>query len=299
MNQRNETKLREKLSKIQSNNFSIDDVEILLINIREFARQKGFYLLLEFCDFVAHPDRDKGVVYEEFDISYSKFKYMPTKNGDQLDYNNIPKDVFNLLFVKGIDHLKDEFLITELGKNAVQLKQYITSKLVNKEGSLYKAKNQNAINELRDIQKNTNQMSQKHTLTENTLFNEIKICVSDLSRNINFQYDERLFNKCKNNLTFCFLEIIQRCNIELHDGQKGTGFITVDNHNTKYQNNPIIENLNLSFSAQIPIQQSFAIFPLIPTWIFVGDVVPNPDSAIEWLNRARTYGKLKLFKLEK
>lgn len=299
MNQRNTTKVKEKISKIQSNNFEIDDVEILLINIREFARQNGYDLLLEFCDFVAHPDRKKGIIYEQFDISYSKFKYMPTKKGDQLDYNCMNKVVFDLLFIKGVDQLEDEFLIKNCGKNSEQLKNHITTNLVEKSGSVYKIKNETTKNELKEIQHLTNQITQKHILTENSLFNEIKTCVSELSKSIDFQYDEISFTKSKNNLTFCFLEIIQRCNIELHDGQKGVGFITVGSNNTKYANNPIAENLNLSFSVQIPIQQSFAIYELIPTWIFLGDIDSNPFPLVEWRNTERTYGTLKPFTLGK
>ncbi len=297
MNQRNKIKVKEKLSKIQSNKFEIDDVEILLINVREFARQNCFGQLLEFCDFVAHPDRNKGIIYEEFDIFYSKFKYMPTKNGDQLDYYNIDKNVFRLLFIIGIDKLYEDDLIKSLAKNREQLKDYIINSLVQKSGRMYKAKNENAVNELREIQRKIVSLPNEQMLTDRTLFSEIKTCVSALSKEIDFQYDEIFFNKCKNNLILCLFEIIQRCKIELHDGQKGIGFITVDSNNPKYAKDPKIENLNLSFSVQVPVQQSFCMFDFIATSIFIGDVVSDPNSIIEWHNIEHTSGKLKSFAL--
>ncbi len=299
MNQRNKIKIQEKLTKIQLNNFNVDDVEILLINIREFAREKEFKLLLEICDFVAHPNRDKGIIYDEFDVAYSKFKYMPTQKGDQLDYKNIKKDVFNLLFHKGIDQLTEEYLINKFGKSGAQLKQYITFKLVQKKGSVYTGKNENAINELRDIQNICNQSPQIEIISEDNLFNEIKICVANLAKTIDFEYDEISFNRSKNDLILSFFEIIQNCIIQLHDGNKAEGFISVDRYNTKYINGPAIENLNLSFSAQIPIEQSFAIFPIIQSKLFLGDLFDEPENAVYWHNKEHTSGRLKPFKIDK
>ena len=103
MNERIKNKIIKKINKIQEGKFCSEDIEILLINIREFARKNKYVLLLEFCDFVAHPDRDKGIIHDEIDILYSKFKYGPSIKGDNINYDSIPNDVYNLLFIK--DHL--------------------------------------------------------------------------------------------------------------------------------------------------------------------------------------------------
>ena len=299
MNERNKNKIKEKLSKIQSNEFCIDDIEILLMNIREFARNNKFLLLLEFCDFVAHPDRNKGIIYDELDILYSKFKYMPTKAGDNLNYNSIEKGVFNILFDKSIDQLTDEFLLEKLNKNSAGLKAHIVNNLVKKEGGVYKAISSTAICELRNIQNILNRNPQIHSLTEDNLFSEIKVCSKNLSEEINFQFDENEFDKIKKNLILCLLEIIQDCKFEMHHGEFGKGFISVSSNNSLYKVNPKTENLNLCFTAQVPIEQSFPVFDVIQTSLFVFQHIPDYTSTIEWLDNNQKFGRLKPFKLNR
>ncbi len=300
MNQRNISKIKEKINVIQSNKFNIDDVEILLINIRDFARDKKFSLLLEFCDFIAHPDRNKGIIHDEIDIFYSKFKYAPTQLGDQLDYNNIDNIVFKTLFDKAIDQLTDVFLMQNLNKNSVELKTHILKKLVKKQAGSYKAVDIKAIEELRNIQKVCNQIPpQIHVLTEGSLFDEIKVCVKDLSNDIGFLFEEHEFDKIKNNLILCFLEIIQNCKILLHDGKFANGFISVSSNNTLYNADPKIENLNLCFTVKVPIQKSFAVFDLLQTSLLVSQHIPNYSSVIEWLGNEQKRGKLMSFNISK
>ncbi len=55
--------------------------------------------------------------------------------------------------------------------------------------------------------------------------------------------------------------------------------------------------MNISFTAEIPVEQSFVIFEVVQTGVLIKNHIPNPDSVIIWQNRDRTYGKLTAFEL--
>lgn len=300
MNNRVKEKLTQKINNILDNKFIVDDIEILLLNIRDYARANQYNLLLEFGDFIAHPDREKGIVYEELDCQYSKFKYMETSNGENLNYQEIPKDVYNLLFNKSIDLMSDFFLINELQMNATQLKNYIQQKLVTRSGKNFSVVDDSAKNRLKQIQKVLNKKPPElHEMTESRLFDELETCLKMLSNDMNISFETKKFRASQENLLLCLLDIIKDCKIKLHDGELAKGYLTVGNNNSVFTKNPSISNLNLCFSGEIPVQQSTIIFELIQTRLLVGKYIPEPDTTIEWYNIEKTHGKMKTFYLSK
>jgi len=299
MNKTTKKKIIEKLKKIESGTFQNDDIELFLINIREFARIYNFQLLLEFCDFVAHSDRNKGIICDTVDIVYSNFKYQPTLKGDSLNYDDIPKEVFDILFDKALNNFSDEWLIDKFGKNAQELKNYLKNKLYFKQGSCYKPANEETKEEIKKIQKTLHTIPEKQLLSEANLFSELSTCISLFCKQAGFNMDLSSIQKYKNSIVLCFLEIIQDPVFLLHDGQKAKGFITAGAHNNIYEIDHRIENLNLSFTIEIPIEQSFVIFEIFQTGIFIGRQVPEPETVIEWLNEEHTFGKFKIFNASK
>jgi len=298
MNERNKDKLKEKFKKIQTGLFNTDDVELLLINIRDFARTHDYLLLLEFCDFVAHSDRNKGLLNDEIDIFYSQYKYKPIKNTTNLDYDKIPKIVQTLIFQKAIDQLNDNFLISNFGKNANQLKNYITSQLLTKNGNFYSVLNENAKTELEDIQNLICKTPvQIKSITAGKFLMEFKTCVKDLSRILNVKFDSDKFDKIGASILLRIFEIIQNCHFQLHDGEKAYGFITVGGLNELYQKTKRIEHLNISFTVKIPVQQSFAIIEILPTGLTLGNYLPETNNLVEWLNSEMPFGIINKFRI--
>jgi len=72
--QKIDSKIIQRISKIESGTFDEDDVKLLLIEIRE--KLKGETFLKEICHFVAHSDRDKGICHKKVDVRYAKFKFV-------------------------------------------------------------------------------------------------------------------------------------------------------------------------------------------------------------------------------
>lgn len=62
-----------------------------------------------------------------------------------------------------------------------------------------------------------------------------------------------------------------------------------------YDRKPMIENLNLCFTVNVPVQQSFVIFNLIQTSLILGHHIPNQDTVIEWRNKVHTSWQIKIF----
>lgn len=174
---------------------------------------------------------------------------MPTQKGDSLDYYSIDKDVFKILFEKSFDQFSEEFLISKFNKNRGQIKAHILRELVERKGSSYKAIDESAVLQLKHIQKILHIPPQIHSLTENSLFEETMLCTSNLSQSLGFKFDEASFTANKNNFIMCVLELLQNCEIKLHDGGKGMGYITVGSNNTLHESIPKIENLNLCLMA--------------------------------------------------
>jgi hypothetical protein len=296
MNDRVKTQLQEKLIKYSKGEFNKEDLELTLVKIRDYADQHKFKLLLEFGNFVAHPDRDKGVTYEEVDIVYSKFKYQEIQAGEQLDYTNIERVVFELLFDKGIRQISDNYLKQHLGKSAEQLVNYIKTSLVTKSGGKYSVKGSTQKEELKEIQSKTHIPPHITQLNQATLIDEIKICFKQLSNDVGFNFNPNVVEVYKEKTIAAILDLVQSFEITLHDGEKASCHIAVSDNNTLYQKSPNTDNLNICLFGIAPIAKSFLIFSLLQTGLTVGNNLINPASQIIWKSPEKRYGILRPFK---
>ncbi len=288
-------KFKEKLSLLKSSKFQADDIELLLIYIRDYIDRNQFRLLKEFCHFIAHPKRTQGVIYDELDTFYSKFKYMPINKGDQLDYNNIPKDVFEILFVKAIDQLSDSYLKQELNKSKTELKNYIKNQLVKKNGSHYSAVNNHSFDEIRKTIKTIAAKYPDMLLTQKAIIKEIEKSIQSICKEINYTYDVTNITKHQNEITLTLLSLIQECSFSLHDNAIAQGHVTVSSNNNLYRANSNIGNMHFEFVGLVPVQQSFVYFQIISSRARVADYMPNPEKLIIMQND--NFGKLKPFKI--
>ena len=84
---RDRSNIESQLQKIQSGNFNKDNVELLLINLREYITNKKSNLL-EICHFIAHSKRDRGITYDNILHKVNDF-LIKMKNGGSLQVKNI------------------------------------------------------------------------------------------------------------------------------------------------------------------------------------------------------------------
>lgn len=65
--------VKDILDKIVVRNFDEEDIELLLIRCREFIQRPS--LLRDIADFIAHPSRKKGEMYDYLYYIFLKIKY--------------------------------------------------------------------------------------------------------------------------------------------------------------------------------------------------------------------------------
>lgn len=297
MNERTRDKIIEKIKKIESNKFLNDDIELFLINIREDAQSKRLPLLSEFGDFVAHQKRDRGIIYDMVDIFYTSMKYAPRLGTESINYYSINSTVFELLINKRIDQASNYFLKNNFNKSAQELKLHIMN-IFNRVNNLYIIKDSKFISEIREILDKLQRNPPDRFLISQELFiEELVNYVTELSSSLKLKIDIKKIVLAQNNIMICLLEIVRNANFKLHDGSLSQGYITVSSNNNIYKDTPLIENLNLCFSAAVPVDKSFAIINIIQTSILVGKALPDPNLVIDWRAIDKTFGTLKPFTL--
>lgn len=125
--------LNRSIQRIADDQFDEYDIKMLLIDVREFLREESF--LREVADFVAHPQRERGICHKAINAKYAKMKMasegvkklaesnvitreprMPDSYyTDQiLGYISLPKISkadFHLFVLDSLDDLTDDILI--------------------------------------------------------------------------------------------------------------------------------------------------------------------------------------------
>jgi len=269
MNNSIKRKIVKKLQSIETGNFDTEDVELLLIYIREWI--SDFPLLRELADFVAHPTRRKGLFYEEVDVVYSKFKYMRTQGKMNLDLNNIPKSVFYLLFQKGIDILSDQYLIEHLDKNKEQLKQHIIMNLLEKNGAIYsvKAGKTPEVKKILEVTHHTPDPS-RFIISQKHIIDELIKALNLLCNNYKLNCSLNGIQKYQNKIMICLFEMLQETDFVLHDGNVARGVVGISANNYKYAHVKNAKNMHLELMLEFPIGPAFAMFPYIESFVMVG-----------------------------
>lgn len=296
MNRTIKRKIISKLKIVETGNFNAEDIELLLIYIRD--KISGFHILKEIAHFVAHPDRDKGILCQDIDILYSKFKYMPIQGVDALDYNKIDQNVYTLLFNKGIEILSDQYLIESLGKNRECLIKYLDNNIYSKKCGVYSVK-EGRVDEARNILKiihhepdpNRFMLSQKDIITE-FVESITKICTE-----YNIKFVARNILKSQTKIMFCIFELLQDSMFLLHDGAVARGCIALSSHNELYQKEKNIKNLHFEFNAIIPIQRSYMVTGFIQSFVYVKHFSNSIMELIDSWSADNSYAELKRFQV--
>lgn len=120
------TSIKSELDAVKNETFSEGDIKMLLIDIRESIREET--LLREFADFVAHPNRDKGIFNKTLNARYIKLKLIDEQHkkldSEQqkkikterqlsdfllggISINKVEKKLFEILFYDGLNDISD------------------------------------------------------------------------------------------------------------------------------------------------------------------------------------------------
>ncbi len=250
--QKIDSKIIQRISKIESGTFDEDDVKLLLIEIRE--KLKGETFLKEICHFVAHSDRDKGICHKKVDVRYAKFKFVDEhtkkvlttefmeKNKGKperfftdtmLGYiksDKIEKELFELLILAGIDDIENELFqkyykltkkqVKRLIINAYRLDIgfYIPKTTITQKEFLI-------IDDLLKFIRGT--ITGKPAFTGNEIFNDLLNGLKRLSSEIQYKMDYGKIKKNKSDVIVCIISLLHDSTFKLFDGTIGNGFISL------------------------------------------------------------------------
>lgn len=288
-------KLNSRISSLNQKDFTEDEIELLLINIREYLSKEKF--LREICDFVAHPKRNRGICHKRVDSRYAKMKFI--KEGYQkIDMNNlvkehkdkpwsffsdkvldyiqvekIDKQKFELIILEGIEEIDEELFLKYYKLTKEQVRN-IVKKAYKKENGIYHLNpklNKGLKNNIDDLLKFI-----RGTITGKPAFEQAEI-ESEFTQAINRIQVKHSFSKLTfdkgilGEIVLCILCILHNVVFDLFDGSQGISYLSIE----KNRENPELSTLNLMAKTN-----NFS-FPIISTELKVVDFVENSNDVLE------------------
>lgn len=222
----------KRIAVIASDSFSQDDVKLLLIELREYLPKQS--LIKEIAHFVAHPDRDRGIIHETVNYAYNRCRVLfrqlegnKTGKGLELDLASLPEDVHDTV----------EWHFTRIAPNPKKLVIFKKAYRYNSKTNSYVPKGEITHKIVGYIKEAIGILSLQPALTQNDIIEEIKK---------DFQFlglEDRVsvIHEKQNGIMACVLSMLHQSYFTLADG-----FIA----KAHMSNEPIIETLDVPISLQ-------------------------------------------------
>lgn len=288
-------KLNLRINSLNQKDFVEDEIELLLINIREYLSKEKF--LREICDFVAHPKRNKGICHRRVDSRYAKMKFI-REGYEKIDMNNlvkenkdkpwdffsdkilsyiqverIDKEKFELIILEGIEEI-DEELFLKYYKLTKQQVRNIVNKLYKKENETYYLNpklNKDLKNNIDDLLKFIRgTITGKPAFEQTEIENEITQAISRIQVKHSFP-ELALDREILGEIVLCILCILHNVVFDLFDGSQGISYLSIEKNS---------ENIELS-TLNLMVKTNNFSFPIISTELKVVDFVENPNDILE------------------
>lgn len=290
--------LFETLKRIENDTFDERDIKLLLIEIRDLLTNESF--LREVADFIAHPERERGLCHITINSRYAKMKFSQegiqrlidsgtfAKNSDKpysffsnqiLDYIQtvkIKRDLFEIIIREGIEEIPENLFLQHYKINKDKVRTIVFSSYIKSNG-FYQLKPEIKGKDfllLDDLLKFI-----RGTITGISAFNgkDLKLDLfSGITRIINtLQIRIGLDNIVSqfDNIIVCIISILHESTFRMFDGTVATAYITASRADAlKDDTTPY-----LSLNIQTP---NFS-FPLISTDIRLNRYVAFDDEYIK------------------
>lgn len=209
----------KRLEEISLNTFSRDTIKLMLIEIREYLPQKS--ALKEIAHFVAHPERDKGLILETVNYAYNRSRVLfrqlsgskPGK-GLELDINKLPVDVYETV-VWHFTHIKP---------NVRKLKSFTRSFEFDRVGNFYKPKKEIINETIKHIQEAIGILSLQPALSQDNIIQQILTTVKQLGL---AEYAESI-SAMQNSIMVCILSMLHQSLFYLKDGNTAEAHLSND-----------------------------------------------------------------------
>jgi hypothetical protein len=315
--------LHRTFEKFSSKTFDEYDIKLFLIEIRAFLREETF--LREVADFVAHPERNKGICHKAIDSRYARmkmnalgvdnlskkniFKSNPGKPwrffSDQiLDYINvrkISKIDYQLFVINSLEDINEELIIKyyKLAKEQIRALLEITFRLENgfyvinpevSEGDIF------AMADLLKFLRGT--ITTQGVVTQENLHTDFIAAISKLNKLHGFSLVIEDLEKSLNEITICILALLHDSSFIMYDGTQAKSFLSI--HGQELQITEASHRFKF-FTLTLMVDTGQLTFPVVTTNIrfeeYIDDL-DDPESMnlqrIPWVYTERTAASLKL-----
>jgi len=217
---------------IASDSFSQDDVKLLLIELREYLPKQS--IIKEIAHFIAHPDRDRGIIHETVNYAYNRCRVLfrqlegnKTGKGLELDIVSLPEDV----------HATVVWHFTKIAPNPKKLAIFKKVYRYNSKSNSYVPKGELTYKIVSYIKEAIGILSLQPALTQNDVIEEIEKDFEFLGLE---DYVSVIHDK-QNGIMACILSMLHQSFFTLADGSIAKAHLS---------NEPIIETLDVPISLQ-------------------------------------------------
>lgn len=320
MNSKRKFQLYNSLKKLENNCFEENDIRLLLIEIRDLLEKESF--LREICNFVAHPDRDKGICHNTINSRHAKMKFLkdgmekliadgiPAKNPGKdwsffsnialgyMQTSKIEKKLFQIIIIEGIKEIPEEKFIEYYNMTKLEVDNLI-SKVYKIDKGYYVISDK--INEKQYIFIDDLLKFIRGTITGKSAFTQEDI-ICDLSQGIariinkeNFDIDSKKIEIVVNEIIVCIISVLHDATFILFDNSIARSYMTITKN----------DRLNGGFlNIDLYADATNFHFPIITTTINIQEYIDTTNDELEkfvsreipWINAVRNNGKLKLIK---
>lgn len=315
--------LNRSLQRIANDEFDEFDIKLLLIDIREYLREETF--LREVADFVAHPERERGVCYKAINARYAKMKMAAAgvqklaASGsftgqsakpnnfytDQiLNYISLPrigKADYQLFVLDCLDDLTDDILVKYYNLNKRDIQQLLHNSFT-KDAGFYCLKPTLSIQDiyrLDDILKFLRgTVLGIGVISYDGLQQEFNKALKRIASALNLTtFHSKLFRQQFDGIFVCILALLHDAMFKLYDGTEARAYLALHSDRAAPHQPP-----TLSYTLTLMAKTPSLSFPLITSDImytrFIDETGIQPADfdlqPIPWIHTQRSGNQLRL-----
>jgi hypothetical protein len=277
MNAKRKIYLVESLRKLENNTFDENDIRLLLIEIRDLLKKESF--LREVCNFIAHPERDKGICHARINSRHAKMKFykessQKLKDAGVFEQNldkpweffseqllayietpRIEKQLFEILIKEGIEEIPEELFLEYYKLPKAKLKEFVLKAYNIKNGfyilsPIIKGKSYLFIDDLLKFIRGT--ITGTSAFNQTDIENDFKQGIKRIIINEKIEIDFKRIENSLESIVVCIISILHEADFTLFDKSIAKSYVTVGRETSKKDDQILYLSLyaetdNLSF----------------------------------------------------
>jgi len=211
--------VENRLNAIKLEEFTQDTIKLLLIEIREYLSKRS--ALKEIAHFIAHPERDRGLILETVNYAYNRSRVLfrqlegnKSGKGLEIDITNLPVDIYDTVI----------WHFNRIKPNKSKLLNFKRTFFFDKNNNVYRPKKQIAPKIIKYIQEAIGILSLQPALSQFDIINEIVATVKRIGLD---EYSESIIEQ-QNGIMICILSMLHQSSFILKDGNTAEAYLSND-----------------------------------------------------------------------